>query len=124
MSPCLYPYAFHFPNHQCFQQIKETFGRGESYLYANGNIWEDPQVDFRSLDLLDFPLNDFFGGLELLGRKPNSVAHYTKTPFAISESCAFGGTSDGDWNDTLVSFDVFDLPRSKLVSEPGTQDGE
>ena len=95
----------------------------KSYLYADGNIWEDPQVDFRSLDLLNFPLDDLFGGLELLGRKPNSIALYTNTPFAISEGCAFGGTSDGDWDDTLVSFDVFDLPRSELVSEPGTQYG-
>ena len=94
------------------------------YLYANWNIWEDPQVDFRSFDLLDFPLDDLFGGLELLGRKPDSVALYTKTPFAVSESCAFSGTSDGDRDDTLVSFDVFNLPGGELVSEPGTQDGE
>lgn len=95
--------------------------RNESHLYANGDIWEDPQVDFRPFDLFDVPLNDLFGSLELLGRKPDSVALYTEAPFAVSESCAFGGTSDRDRNDTLVSFDVFNLPRSELVSEPDTQ---
>ena len=122
--PCPYPYAFHFPNRDVFGESKGHAKGVAGYLYANGNIWEDPQVDFRSLDLLNFPLNDFFGSLKLLGCKPDSVALYAKAPFAISESCAFGGASDGDRNDTLVSFDVFDLPRSELVSEPSTQDRE
>ena len=105
-----------------FSTLKSLSGGVKGHLYANGNIWEDPQVNFRSLYLLDFSFNDLLSGLELLGSKPDSVALYTKTPFAISESCAFDGTSDGYWNDTLVSFDVFDLPRSELVSEPSTQD--
>lgn len=98
--------------------------KAKKHFYANGNIWEDPQVNFRSLDLLDFPFNDLLSGLELFGSKPNSVTLYTETPFAVSESCALDGTSDGYWNDTLVSFDIFDLPRGKLVSKPGTRDGE
>lgn len=74
--------------------------------------------------MLDYAFNDLLGGLKLLGSKPNSVALYAETPFAVSESCTLDGTSDWNWNDTLVSFDVFDLPRSELVSEPSAEEGE
>lgn len=124
MCPCPYPYAFRSPNHRWFQKVEELARPDEKHLYANGNVWEDPQVNFGSLDLLDYPFDDFFSSLELFGGKPDSVTLYTKTPFAVSESCALDGTSDGYWNDALVSFNVFDLPRSELVSEPGTKDGE
>ena len=106
-----------------FSKSSGISGEMKPYLYANGNIWEDPQVNFRPLDLLDFPFDNISSSLELLGSKPNSVSFYSNAPFSVRKSCAFDGTSDGYGNDTLMSFNVFNLPRSQLVSESSTEDG-
>lgn len=93
---------------------KAVLQRG-TCLYANGNVGKHPQEDLGSLYGLNFALDDFLRTRELFCGETDAIALDANAPLSVGERGALDGTTDGDWDDALVSLDECYFARRELV---------
>lgn len=79
---------------------------------------EDPQVHFSALNGLNFTLDDFFGSRKLFSSKSDTLTLDAKAPVSVCKCSSFGGSTNGDWNDALVSLDERYFSRCELMPQP------
>lgn len=82
---------------------------------------EDSHVHLGTLDGFDFTLDDFLCSCELFRSKADTFPLDAKAPVSICECGSFGGSTNGDWNDTGVSFDERYFSRRELMPQSHKQ---
>lgn len=120
--PFPFPIRVSFPYQKVIISIRYvTLQESFTHLDTNRNIREDSQPGLRALQNLQLPLDHLFHRRQLLRTKAHSISFDPQAPFTEREGGTLGRAADGDGDDALVSFDVFDLPRCELRAVTGKE---